>query len=174
MKSLHLLLTLLLATSIVPDKKFTFQEKPVLTWDDFKGTPPINSHHAASVNSGIAYSYSAKITGKIVQLDFEVHSEFYPQLSWKRDLKENDSQLLRHEQLHWNISELHARILQKAFLNYKPSLSYKRDLQQIFKRVEAARQIMQGRYDRETNHGLKLTQQREWETYISQEFFKMG
>jgi len=172
MKAILLLFMVFATIVVVPEKKFTFQEKPILTWDDFMGIPPINNHHAASVNSGIAYSYSAKINGKKVTLDFEVHSEFYPQLSWKKNLKENSRQLLDHEQLHWNISELHARILKKAFKNYKPTLNYKKDLQSIFKRVEAARQTMQGRYDKETDHGLKLTQQREWETYISQEFFK--
>ncbi len=174
MKSLLLLLTMLMATIVVPEKKFTFQEKPMLTWGDFMGTPPVNAQHAASVNSGLAYSYSAKIEGKNVSLEFEVRSEFYPQLSWKKDLKENDEQLLQHEQLHWNISELFARILRKEFDNYQPTRNYKNEISKIFKKVENNRQIMQNRYDKETNHGLKLTQQREWQTYVSQEFFKMG
>lgn len=174
MKSLLLLLTLLLTIHVVPKEKFTFQEKPVLTWDDFMGTPPMNAHHNASVNSGIAYSYVTKTTGKEVLIDFEVRSEFYPQLSWKKNINENDAQLLRHEQLHWNISALHALVLKKAFKNYQPTSYYKSEILQIFKKVEAARQHMQARYDRETNHGLKLTEQREWETYISQEFFKIG
>ena len=174
MKFILLLLTFLMTIMVVPEKKFTFQEKPILTWDDFIGTPPINARHAASVNSGIAYSYSVKINRKKIILEFEVHSEFYPQLSWKRNLQENDSQLLRHEQLHWNISELHAVVLKKALNNYKPTRNYKKEIQAIFNKVEKARQAMQGRYDRETNHGIKLTQQREWETYVSQQFFKMG
>ncbi|MGJ8684724.1 MAG: DUF922 domain-containing protein [Nonlabens sp.] len=174
MKSLLLLLSLFIATAMVPVEKFTFQEKPVLAWEDFMGTPPMNAPHAASVNSGIAYSYTAQLKGKKVFIDFEVRSEFYPQLSWKKNLKETDAQLLRHEQLHWNISELHARVLKKAFENYQPTRHYKKEVQHIFNKVETARQSMQERYDRETNHGLLLTQQREWETYISQEFFKMG
>lgn len=174
MKAALLVLTFLVTLTSVPRDKFTFQEKPVLTWDDFMGTPPINARHSASVNSGMAYSYNAKIKGETVLLEFEVRSEFYPELSWKKNLKENDAQLLRHEQLHWNISELHAQILKTSFNNYKPTRNYKREILEIFKRVEAARQAMQARYDRETNHGIKLTQQREWETFISQEFFKMG
>ncbi|WP_438962777.1 DUF922 domain-containing protein [Nonlabens sp.] len=174
MKTALLFISLLITFSIVPEKKFTFQEKPVLTWDDFMGTPPRNASHAASVNSGIAYSYSIKIKGKEIILDFEVHSEFYPQLSWKKDLNESSSQLLAHEQLHWNISELHAQILKRAFQDYVPSPQYKKELRTLFNKVEAARQTMQGRYDRETNHGLHLSQQKEWETFIAQEFFKMS
>lgn len=174
MKAAFFFISILMAFSVVPEKKFTFQEKPVLTWEDFMGTPPINASHAASVNSGIAYSYSAKIEGKKISLDFEVRSEFYPQLSWKKDLNESSSKLLAHEQLHWNISELHAQILKRAFQDYKPSPQYKKELRTLFNKVEAARQAMQGRYDRETNHGLNLSKQKEWETYISQEFFKMG
>ncbi|EAS19118.1 DUF922 domain-containing protein [Nonlabens mediterrranea] len=167
-----LLISVLWTTLLVPEKKFTFQEKPVLTWEDFLGTPPVNAHHAASVNSGIAYGYSAKRTRDQVTIEFDVRSEFYPQLSWKKDLKEDDPQLLRHEQLHWNISELHARILKRAFNNYKPTHNYKVEILGIFKRIESNRQTMQARYDKETNHGLILSKQREWETYISQEFFK--
>ncbi|GAL01853.1 DUF922 domain-containing protein [Nonlabens ulvanivorans] len=167
-----LLISVLWTTLLVPEKKFTFQEKPVLTWDDFMGTPPVDAHHAASVNSGIAYGYSAKRTRDQVTIEFDVRSEFYPQLSWKKDLLEDDAQLLRHEQLHWNISELHARILKRAFDNYNPTQNYKVEILGIFKRVESNRQTMQARYDKETNHGLILSKQREWETYISQEFFK--
>lgn len=97
---------------------------------------------------------------------------FIHSLVGKKDLLEDDAQLLRHEQLHWNISELHARILKRAFDNYNPTQNYKVEILGIFKRVESNRQTMQARYDKETNHGLILSKQREWETYISQEFFK--
>lgn len=168
---LHLLI-FIVAFVTVPEKKFTFQEKPILTWDDFTGVAPKNALHAASVNSGIAYSYNAKILENNVELEFEVRSEFYPQLSWKKNLKEDSIQLLKHEQLHWNISELFARILRQEFKKYQPTRNYKKEIDEIFKRVEAGRQNMQRRYDKETRHGLKLTQQREWEIYISQELFK--
>lgn len=174
MKWLSIILVCSLFWNSVPKEKYTYAEKPILDWSDFMGTPPVNAHHAANVNSGIAFSYQVKKNNRNTYIiTFEVRSEFYPQLSWKKNLNENNSDLLRHEQQHWNISEVYAHKLRDAFDQYRPNRNYKREIDQIFKSIESQRQQLQARYDRETNHGLNRQAQRDWEVRIAEMLFRL-
>jgi len=115
MKVVLFLFSSLLLFYTDPVEKFTYKERPQLTWNDFKGVPPKNATHFASVNSGMGYRFTSKnIDGKLT-IDVDVKTYFYPQLSWKKNSNENNQGLLTHEQLHWDISELYARKLQKVY-----------------------------------------------------------
>ncbi len=173
MKWLSLIAVCLFFWNSVPEEKYTYAEKPILDWSDFKGTPPINARHAANVNSGIAFSYDVKKNRNKYIITYEVRSEFYPQLSWKRDLNENDAALLSHEQQHWNISEVYAHKLRKALHGYNATRNYKSDINKIFNTIESQRQQLQMRYDRETNHGLNKQAQRNWEIRIAEMLFRL-
>lgn len=143
-----------------------------LTWADFKGKPnPNQAQHVASVRSGITYRWSYEAKEDKIKLDFDVFSNFYPQHSWVVSGEETPD-LLKHEQLHFDISELYARKLRTAFKAYVPMRNIRRDLTRIYQKIEMERKRTQLLYDRETNHGLQKEAQQEWEIRIATELAK--
>ncbi|MFT5925367.1 MAG: hypothetical protein ACI9WL_000096 [Rubritalea sp.] len=155
-----------------PVERFTYQERSQLSWKDFKGVPPKNIKNFASVNSGIGYTFSSKTINSKVVLNIQVESYFYPQLSWKKNINENNRNLLLHEQLHWDISELYARKLRAAYKRYVPQKNPEKEIDFIFKKFEKERQKTQKIYDLETKHGLIRTLQIRWNDKIKEELFK--
>lgn len=154
-----------------PERKILWSDRP-LSWEDFKGPPvPENGYHA-SANTGISYTWSAKILGDDLDLVYAVQAFFYPDFSWVS--KKND-RLLAHEQLHFDISELHARKLRKALEEFKPEdyKGLKIPLQKIYEKIEAERKAMQEQYDLETRHSEDSTAQESWENRISAELKKL-
>lgn len=175
--SLGLLLLLFTVTdevfSQLPENKMTWQEHP-LTWNDFKGTPETGNPFDANTNSGISYSWSLKLSVKETDFLYSVETYFYPDLSWViPDKKSND--LLAHEQLHFDITELHARKLRKAMRNYKlpEQEKIKEELKKIYRDIEYSRTQMQERYDLETDHSQNVQAQQKWKNFIKSELEKL-
>lgn len=154
-----------------PEERFTYQEHSQLTWGDFKGVPPKNAIYFASVNSSLGYTFKSKTIDGRIRVDIKVESYFYPQLSWKKNMNENNSELLKHEQLHWDISELYARKLRAAFEKYVPQKDPKKEIDYIFRKFEKDRQRAQKSYDRETRHGVIKDAQRRWEYKMKEQLF---
>ncbi|MFC5048964.1 DUF922 domain-containing protein [Aquimarina hainanensis] len=119
-------------------EKFSYAEKSKLDWSDFRGEPDWNSDFDAVVITGITYQWSyGKDEGEIA-LDYKVDSFCYPSQSWAK-IGQRTDYLLNHEQLHFDISELHARILRKRLKDYKPGKNIRRDLNKMYKLVERMR-----------------------------------
>ncbi len=147
-------------------ERFSYAEKSKLDWFDFKGEPKHRSEFDASLNTGITYqwSYSSQDRGAI-ELNYEVNSFCYPTESWvKKGYR--TYYLLSHEQLHFDISELHARIMRKRLQEYKPGKNIKRELNKMYKLVERMRINMQEQYDVETDHSRNKENQKKWEKKI--------
>lgn len=136
-----------------------------LSWDDFKASSaPQNGFHA-SANTGISYSWSAKMVGNEMDFDYTVKAFFYPDNSW---VSEKNDRLLKHEQLHFDISEFHARLLRKKLKEFKPQeqKDLKEALRSIYETIETGRKQMQEQYDAETQHGKDVAVQEQWEQRI--------
>ncbi len=145
--------------------KFSYTERSALEWSDFRGRPESNSHFDASVNTGITYQWSYGKDKGDIELNYQVDSFCYPSLSWVKRGQMSDN-LLSHEQLHFDISELHARIMRKRLKDYKPGENIRRDLNKMYKLVERMRINMQERYDEETDHSKHIVNQIKWEKKI--------
>jgi hypothetical protein len=156
-----------------PSVSWSYEEHPTLSWMDFRGIPPRNAIHAASVNSGMSYSFTNEIVEGKPLFNITIQSHFYPDLSWKKDLNEESLPLLAHEQLHWDITQLHVMKLRYAFTKYRPVKNVKKEVAFIFNKFEKERAAMQARYDRETRHGTLKEPQAEWEIFIAGELFKV-
>lgn len=145
--------------------KFSYTERSKLAWSDFRGKPDMDSSFHASVNTGITYQWSyGKDKGEI-ELNYQVDSFCYPSLSWvKRG--QMSLALLSHEQLHFDISELHARIMRKRLKEYSAGKNIRRDLNKMYKLVERMRINMQERYDEETDHSRNKEAQKKWERKV--------
>ncbi|CAI2767896.1 hypothetical protein [Flavobacterium collinsii] len=81
-----------------------------LVWEDFKGIPDtVGSIMLAETTSTIKFEYN--VTNNVLT-SYKIESIFIKSRSWTIT---NDMQLLAHEQLHFDITELYARKIRKAF-----------------------------------------------------------
>src|SRR5690554_6270061 len=136
-------------------EKIYWDENERLSWEDFRGKPRPNVGFVASTGTGIDFKYSFSIKGNEVEVSYSVQSFFNPQESWF--LRDKVSQnVLNHEQAHFDISELHARMLRKQLDQRKFSKNVKKEIEAIFLRVEAQRKAMQKKFDAETDHSQNL------------------
>jgi hypothetical protein len=132
-----------------------------LTWDDFRGAPNPVSTNAALTNSviRIEYSYDGK---KFIHA---VSCRFNKLLSWGRI--KNDY-ILNHEQKHFDIAEIHARLLHKALENYSVNMkTLNDDVSRIYSKAMEHHTAFQKEYDAQTNHSLDTAYQVMWDNKIS-------
>lgn len=151
-------------------EKIYWQEEP-LTWKDFRAQPVKNSPYKANTNAGLSYSWSLKKENEVIELQYEVFSFFNPEGSWV--FPESKSEyLLAHEQLHFDITELHARKLRKELEHVSVNQLEKNPkevLNSFYKRIEKERAAMQQRYDRETNHSINKEAEAKWQEFVREE-----
>lgn len=146
--------------------RFSWEAHKPLTWSDFRGAPDRFSKFAATSNTGISHTYSVNSKGYFVANSSQVRANFYPNLSWYIPKLINET-TLAHEQTHFDISELHARILRKELSDRRFSHNAKREITAIYENVEKARKAMQYQFDRETNHSVDREKEIIWENYIA-------
>lgn len=151
-----------------------WRESYKLSWSDFKGEPNYEVSASAITAYGISFRFS--ITEKdahIMSFTTEVLCHFYPEKSWYKPDERSDT-LLKHEQLHFDITELHARKLRYAIAELKVSKSLKKELKTLNNRVNKALTAMQKRYDDETNYSRNDESQIKWQTFVSEELEKLS
>jgi len=143
------------------------QDRP-LRWTDFKGKPQPALGFVASTNSGISFSYSYKINNGVRSTQFEVDSFFYPFESWYLRGEVN-AYILKHEQTHFDISELHARKLRKRLdaANFTDNL--KQEVEAIYHGIEQERKAMQDTFDLESDHSKDEEGEAQWEEYVAEQ-----
>ena len=91
------------------EDSMAWNESRKLTWNDFKANPKPKSNAAALTASGITFGYSVKTSGqRIIDFSVSVEAHFYPDKSWYLKDKGN-AHILKHEQLHFDITELYTR-----------------------------------------------------------------
>ncbi len=128
-----------------------------LTWTDFKGKPFPNASEAAMTASSVEFSYAAKDN----LLEWKVTAKYYPQLSWSYKSKQSDY-ILQHEQLHFDITELYARLFRKRLSDEVKSVKDIKKINGIGKQILSDWDKEQKDYDRETNHSMNSKIQAEW------------
>jgi hypothetical protein len=133
-----------------------------LTWEDYMVRPDPDSDAAASTTTYLAIEYNLK--GQ--QFSYKIHSRFSCDKSWGLHKTEY---ILAHEQGHFDIAEVYARVLHKKMSEYRfDRQTYKKDLKKIYEDVIEAKEEMQNRYDKETNHSIYRARQAEWLETINQ------
>ncbi|MGB8374159.1 MAG: DUF922 domain-containing protein [Salegentibacter sp.] len=175
MKKFLFLIALLfsgLAFSQSDEEKIEWNQDRPLTWADFKAEPPANDPYEANTNSGISYSWTYSTSSGRPDLRYEVHTYFYPELSWSRELEEEDY-ILAHEQLHFDISELYARKLRKELEEYEIGRNIRRDLRNIYNKIEQEREAMEKAYDAESNHSKNREAEFRWRKMIAKKLSEL-
>lgn len=171
LKSFGIILFLLLVFSQpkANDEALSWKNSRPLTWADFKARPQSNSSAVAQTSSGISFGYSLKTRdGRIVDYTTIVQAHFYPNKSWY--LKDKaDGYILKHEQLHFNITELYARRFRKRLKSIRINQNLKQQLANLQNDINKAVKETQKRYDAETNHSINSEAQKAWEGTIAKE-----
>lgn len=132
-----------------------------LTWANFKGTVPHGAEAAATTASGISYDFSTYYEGREMKVKFNVYTYFYPTRSWYRPKVCNEV-TLKHEQLHFDITELYARKLKTRLRNTKFGTDIKQEVRKIYKATLRQLNDFQNKYDAETNYSRNLPVQERW------------
>lgn len=131
-----------------------------LRWDDFKGTPDPSSTNAALTNSSITVEFGFNNRA----LTHSIKCRFNKSLSWGRI---RNDYILNHEQGHFDIAEIHARVLHKALLNYTfNAKTVNDDINRIYREVIDQHVQTQKLYDLQTNHSIDSAAQRTWNNKI--------
>jgi Bacterial protein of unknown function (DUF922) len=99
---------------------------------------------------------------------------FFPYSSWVRNSATNNSTLLAHERLHFDIVELFARQLRKQ-LSETPFTfkNYKREVDKIKRKIFLTLQRWQSNYDKETSGGNDIVKQAQWQVSILKEIAEL-
>lgn len=145
-----------------------------LRWAYFQGQPDYSTPYLASSNTGVISSFKWGYKDQKPQLKYHVYAVFNPYTSWVKPAKKS-VYLLRHEQLHFDISELTARKLRKFLSrqNYKPQKVSKK-VNRKSKALKKQNKRIQDRYDRQTKHGTKPKKQEKWERKIHQKLDRLN
>ena len=144
-----------------------------LTWEDFHGPIPPDAVPAATTASGISYKYTANLIHHEVKLDFEVTAFFYPNESWYRP-ELCDANVLQHEQLHFDISELFARKMRLRLQRTAFTENVKSEVRKIYKEILQELSEFQDRYDWETNFSRNKEAQNRWNQRIAEALSQMS
>ena len=136
-----------------------------LTWNDFKGKAPSDTPVAALTASGISYSFSSVEHGDGMAIRYIITANFYPSRSWYQPRYGSDN-VLAHEQLHFDITELFARRFRRQLDTTQFTKNIKAEVGAIFKQINKELLEYQDRYDLETNSSRLLDRQREWQLKV--------
>jgi hypothetical protein len=157
------------AQEFVNDSKdvIAWNEYYHLTWDDFLGQPSSESIGDA----GTAVNIKAKPYFIKNQIMYDVDAFFNRRQSWKR---ERSDALLRHEQLHFDIAELYARMIRKKVVELQERgindiKVYNAAIKTLLEESNEADQ----RYDLETLHGALSKKQAYWELRVKEQLAGM-
>ncbi len=127
-----------------------------LQWANFQARPDRSSNMDALTESGITFSWNCDWRG----FQLTAYAIFVPTGSW---VKEPTNNLLAHEQAHFDITEIHARLLRKFFAEHPdPCRLGRSGIDQAANKIIQASYAVQNEYDAATNHGENFRVQREW------------
>lgn len=171
----HLIFISFFLFFITPDYEDTiiWSDNVKLTWDDFKGEKNIETEAVAVTASGITFAYKVKkANGKIIDFTTNIEAHFYPHKSWV--VKElADDYILAHEQLHFDITELHVRKFKKQIGTVKASQKLGNELDRLHRNINKELALMQNQYDKESNNSINKDVQEKWSLLIPKELKKL-
>lgn len=134
-----------------------------LVWTDFKGTPERNDKESAGTTSGIYYNYS--FSGDSIRISI---GSYFDRLNSFVIVDDTTDNLLKHEQGHFDLSELYARKFRKYlhFIGKINSDSFGPQIKILSARYSDSLDREQDLYDKETEHSKNKTEQKNWNTKI--------
>ena len=146
-----------------------------IVWSAARPLTPADFQGRAAPGEPMAALTSTDMNASAACRDFvftgTVRAVFNPSKSWIRNPKTITPALLAHEQLHFDLAELHARRLRQKLALFKLKADCNK-LQPAFDNLtkpaynEWYRE--DAKYDQETNHGLNAAKQAYWAEQVRQ------
>ena len=152
----------------------SWHESYKLSWSDFKQSLSTQSNAVAVTASGLTFGFSTKKEdSQVISFTTHVHAYFYPEDSWYKPELAN-KYILEHEQLHFDITELHARKFRKSIVQLKVSNQIATQLKSLHKNINNDAERMQNNYDTETDFSRNKEQQAKWKVFVTSELKKFS
>lgn len=156
------------ATPVSKDKnaaaeQITWSPDRRLAWEDFKAAPDsLNPHHAVT-----AANLAVDATCAANKFTYKVKCVFLATESWSKN--KQSEKLLQHEQLHFDLTEVHARQLRKKLQTLGSSCpDAQAKLADTVKKAFADWKAEQDKFDAASRHGLDPEISATWATTIKQ------
>lgn len=103
------------------------------------------------------------------ELYYDVRAMFSIKWSWFLKASQGDTALLRHEQMHFNITELYARKIRKLLTEYKQPCGKEKEIRIKINSLIQAEIEENNLYDIESVHYTNKVMQKKWEEKIKKE-----
>lgn len=141
-----------------------------LSWSDFtKVEKDFSPLFEALTSTSLVFSYDQRGD----EFHFNIYSVFIPSKSWVRKDKQI-SELLEHEQLHFDITEIWTRELVKMFRdNEIAGGNYDDVLQDFYQTAAIGVNMMHDEYDEQTHHSTDGEQQEKWNKFVKDELKRL-
>lgn len=141
-----------------------------LRWSDFASGAPKTGTGDEGALTAYSIFYGVRCTGET--FEFRAVAGFLPHESWVKPEVVADRAMsertLRHEQTHFDLTEVFSRRLRKAFGDlYQPCRRADTDLDGLASQYVRAEKAEQQRYDEETHHGLVAAEQTVWDRQVA-------
>jgi hypothetical protein len=161
---LYILLNLICLSFIKDDNSILWNEATKLVWPDFKGAPDSSSPYKAFTESGIHTEISAKNNEAIISIKVS----FDKTKSWTKET--NSRELLTHEQVHFDITEVWARKFRQKLKGKTFSIkTFQSELNATQASIFKESKEIQVLYDKETEHSVNKANQQKWNKKIAEE-----
>jgi hypothetical protein len=160
-----LVVSFFLAATVQNKDEISWTADYHLKWDDFKAKVAVGNKFSALTHSGFTASYSS-VGNKV---DFNVQSTMERDKSWVKPEKKTDY-LLKHEQGHFDITEIFTRKLRKRLVEKKfKSKTFESEYHSIYENTLKELHSEQEKYDDETEHSIAEKKQEEWNLKITKQ-----
>lgn len=161
-------ITILVVTIFVGRQESWFKENNRLHWehrrqltiDDFRGYADYFTHYDAAISSTIDYETDDE--GSITAV-YAVCNTGY---TWVNPWDKDGYFLLQHEQYHFNVTEVVARMARKELYWAIQSGATNDELIQIIVDHRNKKDDLQDQYDTETDHSILSNEQARWQYHI--------
>lgn len=134
----------------------SYKKWSTLNWDDFQGMHPPFTKYEAGIDRKLVLEFDS------IQNKYVCYAIMNDQRSWRKlPDTTNYNNLLKHEQYHFNITEIFSRKM-NAYIKNNPSSSLE-DYKESLDDFEVEENQMQTKYDEQSNHSLEEAYQNVWE-----------
>jgi len=150
------------------DEVIKWSSSKRLTWKDYLAKPSTGDDIAAITSTALGMEYHVRNNN----VTYRITCHFSKTKSWGRY---KTDYILRHEQGHFDITEIFARKLVKAIKEYRFNpAKYQDDLSDIYKKIMEDKEEFQTEYDEETDFSRNKVKQAEWLIKIEKMLKELG
>jgi len=142
-----------------------WSESDGLEWDDFEGQPRHDYADVSALTSSGIVHYKGCKDGKI---NYKVRAYFEKEESWVKEEARTEHHL-RHEQIHFDITELYARKLRKILSDRSFKCEQEAAFEECVNNFVANWHSEQQSFDAHSRHSLNKDAQQEWYYRIEME-----